>query len=109
LSFIEIRIFSSQAMVFSSGSQQPRNTYHLWRVFDYPTNSGPVTAVAIPSNWRESIVAIYSAMLSFTYIQIWVFIFAAIMRRYLHTANPTNPTNPANPATPAMLVTLALR
>jgi hypothetical protein len=94
LSFIEIRIFSSQAMVFPSGSQQPRNTYHLWRVFDYPTNSGPVRAVAIPSNWRESIVAIYSGMLSFTYIQIWVFIFAAILRRYLHTAKRTNPADP---------------
>jgi hypothetical protein len=68
-------------MVFPT-AEQPRNSYHLWHIFAFPTNRGSIPAVAIPSSWRNSVTGLYSSMVGIIFVSIWVFIVAIIRKRH---------------------------
>jgi hypothetical protein len=74
-------------MVFPT-AEQPRDSYHLWRTFVFPTKHGSFPAVAIPKSWSSSVTGLYSSMVGIIFVGIWVFIIAIIRRPHHDNSIP---------------------
>ncbi|RAO64043.1 uncharacterized protein BHQ10_000055 [Talaromyces amestolkiae] len=48
---------------------QPRYTYLLWHIFNYPTAAGHEAAFAVTKNWGDSINSLYSVLLEVILVQ----------------------------------------
>lgn len=51
---------------------QPRATYLTWTWFKFPTPTGSVAAVAVPSSLRNEINSIYTLLARSTVVNLWV-------------------------------------
>lgn len=74
-------------MVFPT-AEQPRDSYHLWRTFVFPTKHGSFPAVAILKSWSSSVTGLYSSMVGIIFVGIWVFIIAIIRRPHRDNSIP---------------------
>ncbi|KAI1384407.1 uncharacterized protein F4822DRAFT_362848 [Hypoxylon trugodes] len=62
---------------------QLRSTYNLWQRFHYPTDKGPIDAIAVPKSVGDYLNSAYALILDLAILQFWTILFGLVIFYYI--------------------------